>query len=176
MSVGTAETPEGRLISIGEAAEQVGMTPRTLRYYEELGLVSSSRQSSTAQRRYGPEELARLRQIRELQTLVGLDLDEIGEQLLAYDHLEGLRAEYRSGPPPERRDAILVEGLAILERLRERVAERRARLDEFAEELDTRIAKYHVAMKGQKTQEPKAQGPKAKDPKAKDLKQPVRTS
>jgi DNA-binding transcriptional MerR regulator len=141
------ERDETRLISIGEAAELAGMTPRTLRYYEELGLVSSSRQSSTAQRRYGPEELERLRQIRELQTLLGLDLDEIGEQLLAYDRLEGLRAEYRSGPPPERRDAILVEGLAILERLRKRVDERRERLETFAVELDARIAKYHKAMR-----------------------------
>lgn len=140
------ENDETRLISIGEAAEQVGMTPRTLRYYEELGLVSSSRHSSTAQRRYGREEIARLRQIRELQTLVGLDLDEIGEQLLAYDRLEGLRAEFHSGPPPERRDAILVEGLAILERLQRRVTERRGRLDAFSAELEARIARYKLAM------------------------------
>jgi len=143
----SSERDEPRLISIGEAAEQVGMTPRTLRYYEELGLVSSSRLTSTAQRRYGPEDLARLRQIRELQTLLGLELDEIAEQLLAYDRLEGLRAEYRSDPPPERRDAILVEGLAILERLRCRVDERRERLEAFAAELDVRIGKYHKAMR-----------------------------
>jgi DNA-binding transcriptional MerR regulator len=148
------EAADSKLISIGEAAEQVGMTPRTLRYYEELGLVCSSRQTSTAQRRYGPEELTRLREIRELQTLVGLDLDEIGEQLLAYDRLEGLRAEYRNDPPPERRDAILVEGLAILERLRDRVEERRGRLDAFAAELDARIAKYHKAMRDLKRPAP----------------------
>lgn len=140
------DAEEHKLISIGEAAEQLGLTPRTLRYYEELGLVSSSRQSSTAQRRYGPEELARLRQIRELQTLLGLDLDEIAEQLKAYDRLEGLRAEYRSGPPPARRDAILNEGLGILKRLSARVAERRQNLEKFAGELDERIERYRAAI------------------------------
>jgi DNA-binding transcriptional MerR regulator len=134
------------LMSIGDVAEMLGTTTRTLRYYEELGLVSSSRLSVTAQRRYGPPEIARLRHIRELQTLLGLDLDEIAEQLETSDRLDGLRAEYFAGPPPERRDEILEEGLAILERLRERVLSRQDALVTFAAELDARIARYHAAM------------------------------
>ena len=135
-----------RLISIGEAAELLGTTTRTLRYYEQLGLVSPSCQSVSAQRRYGPSELERLQQIRELQSLLGLDLDEIGEQLSAWDHLEELKAEYRAGPPRARREAILAEGLPILESLRRRVEERQHQLDDFASQLDKRIEKYHAAM------------------------------
>lgn len=136
---------ERPLISIGEAAELLETTTRTLRYYEELGLVSSERSSGTSQRRYGPSEIERLQQIRELQTLLGLDLDEIGEQLAASDRLEGLKREYLSDPPEERRDEILSEGLAILNRLRDRVVERRARLEQFADNLDERIARYEGA-------------------------------
>ena len=117
---------EARLVSIGEAAEALGVTTRTLRYYEELGLVRSSRSSLGSQRRYGPDEIARLRQVRELQTLLGLELDEIGEYLDAFDRLDALREEYRSGPRPERREAILGEGMAILDRLQARVRERQA--------------------------------------------------
>lgn len=134
------------LISIGEAAELLGTTTRTLRYYEQLGLVSPSRKSDTSQRRYGAAELERLQQIRELQTLLGLDLDEIGEQLAAWDHLEELKAEYRSNPPPARREAILAEGLPILESLRRRVADRERQLAVFASHLDARIERYHAAM------------------------------
>ncbi len=134
------------LLSIGDVAEMLGTTTRTLRYYEELGLVCSSRQSETAQRRYGPKEVDRLRQIRELQTELGLDLDEIGEQLQAWDRLEGLRAEYKAGPAPERRDEILSEGRAILERLRAKVQARQAWLSGFAAELDVRIGRYEAAM------------------------------
>ncbi|MHB1988070.1 MAG: MerR family transcriptional regulator [Acidimicrobiales bacterium] len=131
----------GATISIGEAAELVGMTTRTLRYYEELGLVTSTRPSASGQRRYGPAEVERLRHIRELQTLLGLDLDEISEQLAVSDRLGGLRAEYRSGPPVERREAILEEGSRILRSLRDRAVERSEHLAEFLRELDTRIAR-----------------------------------
>ncbi len=144
--LGAADDLPSPLISIGEAAELLGTTTRTLRYYEQLGLVRPSRQSSTAQRRYGAEELDRLQQIRELQTLLGLDLDEIGEHLAAWDHLEELKAEYRSGPPPARRQAILAEGLPILESVRRRVEDRQEQLAAFASHLDERMRKYHAAM------------------------------
>ena len=135
---------EARLVSIGEAAEALGVTTRTLRYYEELGLVRSSRSSLGSQRRYGPDEIARLRQVRELQTLLGLELDEIGEYLAAFDRLDALREEYRSGPRPERREAILGEGMAILDRLQARVRERQERLEVFAAELQARADRYRV--------------------------------
>ncbi|HET9091304.1 MAG TPA: MerR family transcriptional regulator [Acidimicrobiales bacterium] len=131
--------------SIGEAAELCRTTTRTLRYYEELGLVSSTRPSATSQRRYGPAEIERIRRIRELQTLLGLDLDEISEHLRATDRLDGLRAEFRSEPPEERREAILEESAGILRRLRGRVVERQERLAAFLEELDERIAKVDKA-------------------------------
>jgi DNA-binding transcriptional MerR regulator len=147
----SAEAPtvalgDAKLLSIGEVAELLGTTTRTLRYYEELGLVCSSRQTETAQRRYGPDEIERLRRIRELQTLLGLELDEIAEHLGASDRLDGLQAEYRAGPPPERRDEILLEGLAILERLRERVRRRQEDLVTFADQLDSRVGRYHAAL------------------------------
>ncbi|MGO8874249.1 MAG: MerR family transcriptional regulator [Acidimicrobiales bacterium] len=138
--------PPVKLLSIGEVAELLETTTRTLRYYEELGLVSSSRLTETAQRRYGPAEIERLRRIRELQTLLGLELDEIAEHLGASDRLDGLRQEYESGPAPERRDEILLEGLAILERLRERVRDRQQGLATFAGELEARIGRYHAAL------------------------------
>jgi DNA-binding transcriptional MerR regulator len=107
---------------------------------------SSSRHSLKAQRRYGPAEIERLRRIRELQTLLGLELHEIAEQLEASDRLEALRAEYRAGPPPERRDEILLEGVAILERFRERVRSRQDWLETFAADLDGRIGLYRAAL------------------------------
>src|SRR5579871_4640382 len=124
----------------------LGTTTRTLRYYEELGLVSPSRLSASSQRKYGDAEIARLVQIRELQTLVGLELEEIAEHLQAFDRLDGLRAEYLGGAPPERRSQILDEGMAILERLRAKVSERQERLAGFAAQLDARVGRYRAAM------------------------------
>ncbi len=131
--------------SIGEAAELCGTTTRTLRYYEELGLVSSTRQSASSQRRYGQAEIERIQHIRELQTLLGLDLDEIAEQLQASDRLDGLKAEYRAGPPEERREAILEESRLILRGLRARAIEREERLAVFVRELDERLGRVERA-------------------------------
>lgn len=132
-------------VSIGEAAEACGTTPRTLRYYEELGLVASSRSSASGQRRYGTAEIDRIRRIRELQSILGLELEEIAEHLSTTDRLDGLRAEYVAGPPDERREAILRESAEILVRLRGRVVERTERLAAFLDELDERIARVEKA-------------------------------
>ena len=79
------------------------------------------------------------------ETLLGLELDEIGEYLDAFDRLDALREEYRSGPRPERREAILGEGMAILYRLQARVRERQAGLEVFAAELQARADRYRAA-------------------------------
>ncbi len=124
----------------------LGTTTRTLRYYEQLGLVSSSRLTETAQRRYGEDEIGRLRQIRELQTVLGLDLEEIGEHMAAYDRLDELKTEYQAGAVAERRSEILDEGMAILGALRSRVSEKQALLTAFTTDLDARLDRYRLAL------------------------------
>ncbi|MGY1503328.1 MerR family transcriptional regulator [Streptomyces sp. QTS52] len=54
---------------IGDAAAAAGTTPRALRFYEERGLLPSPRRTATGQREYGPDEVARVRVIRELLAL-----------------------------------------------------------------------------------------------------------
>jgi MerR family copper efflux transcriptional regulator len=61
---------------IGELAQKAGVTPRTIRYYENLGLLSPSEREGKGFRYYTEAELTRLRKIDALQSL-GLSLDEI---------------------------------------------------------------------------------------------------
>jgi DNA-binding transcriptional MerR regulator len=65
---------------IGELAEKAGVTPRTIRYYEKLGLIAPSEREGKGFRYYTDAELARLRKIDALQAL-GLSLEEIGDIL-----------------------------------------------------------------------------------------------
>jgi DNA-binding transcriptional MerR regulator len=65
---------------IGELAEKAGVTPRTIRYYENLGLISPSEREGKGFRYYTEAELARLRKIDALQAL-GLTLEEISSIL-----------------------------------------------------------------------------------------------
>jgi len=62
---------------IGELAEKAGVTPRTIRYYENLGLLGPSEREGKGFRYYTEVELARLHKIDALKSL-GLTLEEIG--------------------------------------------------------------------------------------------------
>ncbi len=64
-------------IRIGELAQRAGVTPRTIRYYESLGLLGPSEREGTGFRYYTEAELAKLRKIDALKAL-GLTLEEIG--------------------------------------------------------------------------------------------------
>ena len=132
-----------RLRSIGQAASAAGVTPRTLRYYEELGLLRPSAHSVGGARRYAEADLARIARIRELQQLMGFNLEEIGQILSAEDALERIRGEYRSGKPTSRRRReLLAEAIEINDRLREQVRQKVSRIAGFLEELDAKAVRY----------------------------------
>lgn len=64
-------------LTIHEAAETTGWSPRMLRYIEQTGLVAAER-SASGYRLYGPQQLQRLRTLRELLTEYGVSLTEMG--------------------------------------------------------------------------------------------------
>jgi DNA-binding transcriptional MerR regulator len=66
------------LLSIGEICSKTGLSARTVRYYEELGLLPGVRRREAGRRVYGPDEEERLRFVTRLKTL-GLSLAEIKE-------------------------------------------------------------------------------------------------
>lgn len=79
-------------IKIGELARRTGLTIRTLRHYDALGLLKPSGRTRAAYRLYSPADLTRLLHIQSLKTL-GLTLPEIARALddPAYDAQEALR-------------------------------------------------------------------------------------
>ena len=133
---------------IGEVAEQAGVSTRTLRYYEELGLVSPSGHSPGGARRYSDADLARVLRIRELQHLVGFNLDEIKTIVAAEARLDELRSEYavisdaRAGGPPQRERELIAEAIEINNQLREDMRAKLSRLETFLADLEARAALY----------------------------------
>jgi DNA-binding transcriptional MerR regulator len=121
--------PEPSALSIREVCARTGLSARTVRYYEELGLLPGVRRRNAGRRVYGGDEVERLRFITRLKAL-GLALDEIGE----------LNAVH----------AIAGSTRAMLRRLDELLARRLEELDARIRELDSlrdQIRKYrdHVA-------------------------------
>ncbi|HWJ78463.1 MAG TPA: MerR family transcriptional regulator [Niallia sp.] len=68
---------------IGELTERAGVTPRTVRYYESIGLIPPGEREGQGQHYYTEETLARLRKIDQLKKL-GLSLDEIRDVIDLY--------------------------------------------------------------------------------------------
>jgi MerR family transcriptional regulator, repressor of the yfmOP operon len=130
-------------LRIGEAAARVGVSRRTLRYYEELGLLTPSERTPGGARRYTEDDVARLAHIRELQELMGFNLDEILEVVRAEDRLAALRAEWLAGRPPRRRAEILAEALDLNARLRAGVQRKQGQLEQMLEQLEAKQRRYH---------------------------------
>lgn len=75
---------EKELSRVGEVAEKLGVSPRTIKYYEELGLVRPEARSSGGFRLYGEEEVWRLERILRLKG-IGYSLATIQELLAVRD-------------------------------------------------------------------------------------------
>lgn len=126
---------------IGEVALQAGVTTRTVRYYQELGLLDPGH-SPGGSRRYTDADAARLGRIIELRSVMGFDLERIGEILKSEDRLAEMRAEAQRGTSDERRRELLAEAIAINARMREQVRSKRAVLDGFLAELNAKAEQY----------------------------------
>jgi DNA-binding transcriptional MerR regulator len=120
----TQTTP--RLLRIQEVAADTGLTPRAIRYYEELGLLAPAARSEGAYRLYDTEDLERLRFIRGLRDDAGFSLAEIRQLLEDEVARERNRARYRATTDAAERRRIVTDALAIVDR---QVATLRAKID-----------------------------------------------
>ena len=134
--------PQGRLLGIGAAAALAGVSERALRYYQQLGLITPSGRTPGGMRRYSHEDLARVARIRQLQALLGLNLDEIAVVLRNEDRLAQIRLAYHDENTSDKgRKDLLRESLALQEDLRATVQAKRAAIEGFLADLDARIAR-----------------------------------
>ena len=129
-------------LRIGEVASRAGVSARTLRYYEELGLLPPTTKTPGGARRYDDGDVARLLRIRELQELMGFNLEEIAVILEAEHRLSDLRREWFAQETPASRAAILAEATEINERLQEQVGRKLERLSSMQADLKAKAARY----------------------------------
>jgi DNA-binding transcriptional MerR regulator len=128
-------------IRISDAATRVGVSARTLRYYEELGLLTPSLYTAGGERRYTLDDLAHLQRILELREVLGMNLDEIREFLSLETRLDQLRASYRaskgatSKKARSEQKATLQEAMELNESLAQQINAKLARMDGFRSKL-----------------------------------------
>lgn len=125
------------LLGIGEAAARSGVSERALRYWQQLGLITPTGATPGGLRRYSEADIARVARLRELQELLGFNLEEIRQVFDNEDRLGTLRAEYHAhGTDAVRRRELIAEGLEVRAWLRSTVVTKLEALQRFLDDLD----------------------------------------
>jgi DNA-binding transcriptional MerR regulator len=120
--------PKPELLSISQVRDRTGLSHRTLRYYEELGLLPGVRRRAGGRRVYGADEIERLHFIQRLKAL-GLSLAEV-KQLNAVYSIAGSTQVML-----ERLDELLGQRLADLDRRIAELAGLRQEIERYRERV-----------------------------------------
>ena len=125
------------LLRIQQVAAEVGLTTRSIRYYEELGLLKPAARSEGSYRLYDEDDLERLRFIKGLRDDAGFSLAEIGQLLEDERARTRNREAFRATRHTGARRAILVDAIDRIDRqmatLRSKIGRLEAMIDEAAE-------------------------------------------
>jgi DNA-binding transcriptional MerR regulator len=111
-------------LQIGEVADRTGVTQRTLRFYEERGLLKPPSRMEGGFRLYSEEDVARVEQIKKLQNLLSLSLAEIKEMVEAEEVKTELRATYRPDLDWEERLRRITKAIELTRRQHKIIADR----------------------------------------------------
>jgi len=139
----TRASDDPRLLRIQEVAAEVGLTPRSIRYYEEVGLLEPAARSEGAYRLYDESDIERLRFIRGLRDDAGFSLAQIGQLLEDEAARERNRERFRATEDPGERRAILVDALERVDRQIENLRHKAERLASMIDEAEAR--RRHLA-------------------------------
>ncbi len=89
------QAEEQSFYTIEQVATKTGMTKRTLRYYEEVGLLLPTGRTEGNYRRYSDDDMQRLERVKELRDLLGFSLADIRELLNAEEERGQIKVAYR---------------------------------------------------------------------------------
>jgi MerR family transcriptional regulator, repressor of the yfmOP operon len=134
MMPSASATERQPMFRIGEVAKLTGLTTRTLRYWEELGLVHPSAYGTGGDRHFSTTDMARVTRIRDLQRLLGFSLAEVRVVLDTdeVDVLDRVKSELHSGQPsPTRQRDLIDQAIAANDQLLARLDDTLARIQAF---------------------------------------------
>jgi MerR family transcriptional regulator, repressor of the yfmOP operon len=110
----SAEPPD--LYRIEQVAELTGLTKRTLRYYEERGLLDPPTRTEGNYRLYTAADVDHIRRVKRIRELLGASLAEIKEMVEGEEARQSFRDEWALNPDPATRVALLERGAAVVDR------------------------------------------------------------
>src|SRR3990172_1428516 len=138
----TAATEEEPYLQIGEVAERTKVTQRTLRFYEEKGLLKPPSRMEGGFRLYSEADIQRVEQIKRLQQLLGFALAEIKEMVEAEEVLMQLRTQYRPEAAVSQKKAQLLRAIEVTEHQYGLIRQKVNALTEMQSKMEERLATY----------------------------------
>jgi DNA-binding transcriptional MerR regulator len=124
------------LLKIDDVMKETGLTKRTIRYYEEIGLIQPPERSNGNIRLYTEEDVERIKKVVEAREILGFSLQELQHFLMLKESMEQRR---KSENP---RDREVVQNIA--EQLQEQITmlnEKIGKMIRFKEELEKSLQK-----------------------------------
>jgi DNA-binding transcriptional MerR regulator len=133
--------PPARLLRIQEVASELGLTPRSIRYYEEIGLLSPAARSQGAYRLYDASDVERLRFIKALRDDAGFSLAEISQLLEDEAARARSRDAFHQSADRRQRRALMSDSLARADREVAILQQKVERLQEMVAAAEVRRAR-----------------------------------
>ncbi|MGG1518526.1 MerR family transcriptional regulator [Paenibacillus oryzisoli] len=121
---------------IDDVAKECGLTKRTIRYWEEIGLLMAPERSEGGMRLYTRQHIERLQQIMKARDVLGYTLQEIQEFVAIREELLNHRQTYLNVEDQEQKKQELLEMKRIVSQQIEMVDQKLETLKEFRKELD----------------------------------------
>jgi len=146
---------DSHIMRIGEVAELTGTTPRTIRYYEEIGLLAGGTERELGRHRcYTHADVERIKEIVRLKDLLGLSLEQLSQLLEAESARADIRREFLETDDPDRRHSLLLQSRGHIDTqlrlVRARITELtklEADLSERAERVQEKLAELEAELR-----------------------------
>jgi DNA-binding transcriptional MerR regulator len=136
-----SDTSEAYL-QIGEVAERTGVTQRTLRFYEEKGLLRPPTRMDGGFRLYSEDDVRHVKHIRRLQDLLGVTLAEIKDMVEAEEILWELKAQYRPESDVSEKRQQLQKAIDVVTRQHGIVSQKAEQMSEMKAQLEERLRTF----------------------------------
>ncbi|QYR21335.1 MerR family transcriptional regulator [Paenibacillus sp. sptzw28] len=127
--------------SMEEVTERLGVTARTLHYYEEIGLLRNVERTSGGHRLYSEEVIVEMEHILRLKNVLGCTLQEIRSIMDADEQLATIRQSYQQETSDVNRTGLLDEASALLNRQIRLIEEKIAGMQEMKARFQQRLDK-----------------------------------
>ena len=129
-------------LQIGEVAERTGVTQRTLRFYEEKGLLKPPTRMEGGFRLYSQDDVQRVERIRQMQSLLGFSLAEIRELVEAEEIRGQIKAGWRADADAAEKREQIVRVQALTQKQHTMIAQKLEQLREMQCSLEKKLATY----------------------------------